>query len=106
MMKQAISLPGSQVKVKITSGPIPQPSARQVLIKVIVSGCNPKDWKLPEFATSYDGPGDTLMGMSKAGLNQGDDIAGIVEKVGDTVIEFKVCNCKMILRLFGLNETY
>ncbi|KAH6623441.1 hypothetical protein F5144DRAFT_623396 [Chaetomium tenue] len=55
--------------------PIPTPNDDQVLIKVIVSGCNPKDWKLPDiFDNSF---------------NQGDDIAGIVEKVGVNVFEFK-----------------
>jgi NADPH2:quinone reductase len=91
-MKQVINLSGHEVKVKITSGPIPSPSAKQVLIKVVVSGCNPKDWKLPEFAASYNGPDDdSPMARSKAGINQGDDIAGIVESVGEDVIEFKVC---------------
>jgi NADPH:quinone reductase-like Zn-dependent oxidoreductase len=90
-MKQVINLPGLEVKVKITSAPIPSPSAKQVLIKVIVSGCNPKDWKMPEFAASYNGPDDdSFLARSKAGINQGDDIAGIVESVGEDVIEFKV----------------
>ncbi|KAJ4349495.1 uncharacterized protein N0V89_008111 [Didymosphaeria variabile] len=89
-MKQVINLCGSEVKVKITDGPIPEPGAKQVLIKVIVSGSNPKDWKVPEFAAAYNGPDDgSVMAMSKAGVNQGDDIAGIVEKVGEDVIEFK-----------------
>jgi NADPH:quinone reductase-like Zn-dependent oxidoreductase len=55
--------------------PIPVPNDDQVLIKVVVSGSNPKDWKLPN-----------LFGGS---TNQGDDIAGIVEKVGANVFEFK-----------------
>jgi NADPH:quinone reductase-like Zn-dependent oxidoreductase len=55
--------------------PIPVPNDDQVLIKVVVSGSNPKDWKLPN-----------LFGGS---INQGDDIAGIVEKVGAKVFEFK-----------------
>jgi hypothetical protein len=46
-----------------------------VLIKVAVSGSNPKDWKTPEFTGSE--------------RNEGDDIAGIVEKVGSNVTEFK-----------------
>lgn len=55
--------------------PIPQPNADQVLIKVVVSGTNPKDWKRPEFM--------------KKPHNSGDDIAGIIEKVGENVTEFK-----------------
>lgn len=55
--------------------PIPEPDADQVLIKVVVSGSNPKDWKVPEWVGNN--------------INQGDDIAGIVEKVGANVFEFK-----------------
>jgi len=90
-MKQVINLSGMEVKTNITSAPIPEPNAKQVLIKVIVSGCNPKDWKMPEFAVGYNGPDDdSFMARSKSGINQGDDITGIVEKVGKDVIEFKV----------------
>ena len=55
--------------------PIPEPNADQVLIKVVVSGSNPKDWKVPEWVGNN--------------INQGDDVAGIVEKVGANVTEFK-----------------
>jgi len=63
-------------KVKIIDSSIPEPKDDEVLIKVIVSGSNPKDWKLPEIRNDWI-------------MNQGDDIAGIVEKVGDKVYEFK-----------------
>jgi len=66
-------LPGP--RVQIVDSPIPEPQDGQVLIKVIVSGSNPKDWKVPEVF-------DTV-------INQGDDIAGIVVKVGGNVTEFK-----------------
>ncbi|KAF4635800.1 hypothetical protein G7Y89_g2275 [Cudoniella acicularis] len=72
-MKEAIVSPGP--KVAIHDVPIPKPNADQVLIKVVVSGSNPKDWKRPNF--------------SKVAHNSGDDIAGIVEEVGENVIEFK-----------------
>ncbi|KAH8600018.1 chaperonin 10-like protein [Bisporella sp. PMI_857] len=88
MMIEAINLPGP--KVKLIRSPIPEPNNGQVLVKVVVSGSNPKDWKVPDTAASYDGPGHTLLGKSKPGMNQGDDIAGIIEKVGPGVIEFKV----------------
>jgi NADPH:quinone reductase-like Zn-dependent oxidoreductase len=42
---------------------------------VIVSGSNPKDWKIPNIFDST--------------TNSGDDIAGVVEKVGANVFEFK-----------------
>lgn len=61
-------------KVTIHNVPIPEPNADQVLIRVIYSGSNPKDWK----TVNYKGP-----------HNSGDDIAGIVEAVGENVVEFK-----------------
>lgn len=71
-MKEAIVAKGP--KVSIHDVPVPKPNADQVLIKVIYSGSNPKDWKIPE-------SGDPQ--------NSGDDIAGIVEAVGENVTEFK-----------------
>ncbi|KAL1901089.1 hypothetical protein Sste5346_002156 [Sporothrix stenoceras] len=61
--------------VKVVDVPVPTPAAGQVLIKVVVSGSNPKDWKLPEWRDNTQ--------------NSGDDIAGTVVKVGDGVTEFK-----------------
>jgi NADPH2:quinone reductase len=72
-MKEAIVAKGP--KVSIHEVPIPKPKANQVLIKVIYSGSNPKDWKLPHGTNQPH--------------NSGDDIAGIVEAVGDNVFEFK-----------------
>ncbi|EED14784.1 quinone oxidoreductase, putative [Talaromyces stipitatus ATCC 10500] len=64
-------------KAELVQSPIPSPKADQVVIKVVVSGSNPKDWKTPN-----------LWGWE--GMNQGDDIAGIVHEVGSNVVEFKV----------------
>lgn len=61
-------------RVEIVDSPIPKPNADQVLIKVVVSGSNPKDWKVPEWQNTPQ--------------NSGDDIAGIVEAVGDNITEF------------------
>ncbi|KAF3771403.1 GroES-like protein [Cryphonectria parasitica EP155] len=72
-MKEAIVAPGP--KVSLVDSPIPQPNDDQVLIQVVVSGSNPKDWKLPEWFGTNDNPGD--------------DIAGIVHQVGKNVSEFK-----------------
>jgi len=63
-------------KVEIRDTPQPKPGPKQVVIKVIVSGSNPKDWKVPKYI-----PGEPL--------NQGDDIAGYVHEVGSDVFEFK-----------------
>jgi NADPH:quinone reductase len=61
----------------IVDSPTPQPGEGQVLIKVIVSGTNPKDWKIPVFVPNLPP------------MNTGDDIAGIVHSVGAGVAEFK-----------------
>ncbi|KAK3995248.1 alcohol dehydrogenase [Cladorrhinum sp. PSN332] len=75
-MKEALVKKGT--KVGIVDTPIPQlPSPDHVLIRIVVSGSNPKDWKLPDLFPSDEG------------TNQGDDIAGIVEEVGANVYEFK-----------------
>lgn len=63
-------------RAELVQSPIPTPNDDQVVIKVIVSGSNPKDWKGPDWYNVV--------------INQGDDIAGIVHKVGTNVSEFKV----------------
>ena len=64
-------------KVEIVDSQVPSPEAGQVLIKVVVSGSNPKDWKIAEWMPHL------------TPLNTGDDIAGTIEKVGDGVTDFK-----------------
>ncbi|RYC59836.1 hypothetical protein CHU98_g6368 [Xylaria longipes] len=73
-MKEALVSEGP--KVQIRDAPIPKAGAGQVVIKVIVSGSNPKDWKVPMWL--------------KCTVNAGDDIAGVVHEVGEDVFEFKV----------------
>lgn len=41
-MKDTIVHPGP--KVEIVDSPIPEPGPEQLVIKVVVSGSNPKDW--------------------------------------------------------------
>ncbi|QDS69940.1 hypothetical protein FKW77_001965 [Venturia effusa] len=75
-MKEAFVTAGPTVEIRDV--PIPEPGPDQVVTKVVVSGSNPKDWKVAEW-------------LAKAGpINQGDDIAGIVHAVGPDVTEFKV----------------
>ena len=61
--------------MRIEDVPVPKPNADQVLIKVVVSGSNPKDWKAPIYMNDQN--------------HQGDDLAGIVHEVGSNVTEFK-----------------
>ncbi|KAB2573747.1 Protein TOXD [Lasiodiplodia theobromae] len=72
-MKQAIVKQG--LNVYIVDSPIPEPNADQIVIKVIASGVNPKDWKLAD-----------LFGLS---MVPGDDVAGVIHQVGSNVTEFK-----------------
>lgn len=65
---------GKEVTVTIKDTPIPTPGDKQVVIRVVAVGLNPKDWKVLE------------AGKLK---NEGDDIAGYVHAVGAKVTEFK-----------------
>ncbi|KAL4733826.1 GroES-like protein [Aspergillus similis] len=65
------------ISVTIRDTDIPVPEAGQVLIRVVVSGTNPKDWKLPLWWPTDGTP-----------TNQGDDIAGYIEAVGEGVMGF------------------
>ncbi|KAK9366541.1 chaperonin 10-like protein [Lipomyces kononenkoae] len=73
-MKEAI-VSGDHVGVKIVDVPIPTPGDDEVLVKVEVTGSNPKDWKVP---VSGERP-----------HNSGDDIAGTIVSVGKSVLEFR-----------------
>ncbi|KXH41176.1 alcohol dehydrogenase [Colletotrichum simmondsii] len=75
-MKEAIF--DGRLKVEIHDVPIPAPGPGQILIKTFISGTNPKDWKVPKVWASHLPP-----------LNHGDDIAGVVQTVGDGVLGFK-----------------
>ena len=87
-MKEIINLPGPSTK--LIDSPIPSINDDQVLIKVVVSGSNPKDWKVAELANDPNSFLYSRYSHVRDGVNQGDDIAGVVEKVGKNVVEFKV----------------
>ncbi len=70
-MKEAIINKGP--KVEIRESPVPVPELSQIVTKVVVSVSNPKDWKRPEWGGE--------------GVNQEDDIAGVVHAVGSNVVE-------------------
>jgi NADPH:quinone reductase-like Zn-dependent oxidoreductase len=75
-MKEALVDKTITVTVRDTAIPVPGPS--QICIRVVVSGTNPKDWKVP-----------SLWIQDALPSNQGDDIAGYVEEVGEGVVGFK-----------------
>ncbi|KAK9324884.1 chaperonin 10-like protein [Lipomyces orientalis] len=73
-MKEVIVY-GEPLRAELVDSPIPIPADDEVLIKVEVSGSNPKDWKYPLY--------------TKRPHNSGDDIAGTIVSVGKSVLEFK-----------------
>ncbi|KAK1535163.1 alcohol dehydrogenase [Colletotrichum costaricense] len=75
-MKEAIF--DCNLKVEIHDIPIPIPGPGQILIKNVISGTNPKDWKVPKIWAPQLPP-----------LNHGDDIAGFVKSIGEGVLGFK-----------------
>ncbi|KAK6214069.1 hypothetical protein LQW54_004846 [Pestalotiopsis sp. IQ-011] len=74
-MPQQVIVQPSIEAYQIIHTPIPVPGENQVVIKVVVAGSNPKDWKLPLWRNEA--------------RNSGDDLAGIVHSVGKNVLEFK-----------------
>ena len=81
-MQEAIVYEGPVVHIINT--PIPTPAAGQVLIKVHVTGSNPKDWK--------------TWWVPKP-INQGNDMAGIIHSVGEGVVSFQPGD-----RVFALHQ--
>lgn len=78
-MKEALvaASNSSELSVTIHDTSIPTPGPGQVLIKIAVTGTNPKDWKIPK-----------MMRKGQPGMNTGDDMAGYVESVGEGVKGF------------------
>ncbi|KAM0334406.1 hypothetical protein ACHAQA_001432 [Verticillium albo-atrum] len=66
----------NNLDVEIREVPVPKYGAGELLIRTVVSGTNPKDWKVPK-----------VYGGEPA--NHGDDIAGYVEAVGEGVTGFR-----------------
>ncbi|KAL3466896.1 GroES-like protein [Aspergillus heterothallicus] len=74
-MKEALVT--KHTTVTMHTVPIPTPAANQLLVRVAACGLNPKDWKMPTHWPEDGTP-----------TNQGDDIAGYVETVGENVLGF------------------
>lgn len=73
---------GNNDIVNYTDMVCPEPKAGEVLIKVKTAGVNPVDWKI------RNGAGER-MGL-KLPIMLGGEIAGVIEKVGQEVNDFKV----------------
>ncbi|KAH8811022.1 putative zinc binding dehydrogenase [Xylogone sp. PMI_703] len=75
MLEVFLSAKNGRIMSEIRDVDIPEPGPDEVLVQVVATDSNPKDWKV-------------LMGRDQP-LDSGDDIAGIVHKVGSNVIEYK-----------------
>ena len=70
----------ADTNVTIHDVPLPKiTNSHQIIVKVVVSGCNPKDWKMPA---------GMLVSIGNC-PNSGDDIAGVVHEVGSAVLNFR-----------------
>jgi NADPH:quinone reductase len=74
---KSVFVSGNPLKTEIRDVGIPAPGPNEVLVKVVCCGSNPKDWKMPEQLEK----GQVL--------NQGQDMSGVVESVGENVYEFR-----------------
>lgn len=74
-MKEAFATStNDKIEVSIKDSPIPTPNEYQLVIRVVATGLNPKDWKY----------------LNDKPSNQGEDVAGYVHAVGSKVTEFHV----------------
>ncbi|KAI4085966.1 MAG: hypothetical protein LQ344_007976 [Seirophora lacunosa] len=73
-------------RTAFAGSPIPKPGPDQIVIRVDVAGCNPKDYKTYWFPEP---------------LNQGNDVAGYVHEVGSNVVEFKAGDAAFALHEVG-----
>ena len=75
--------------IRVKEIPTPAISSRQVLVAVKAMGTNPVDYKLPHIFP---------VSLTAGGKVVGNDFAGVVDKVGAEVAEFKVGD-----KVFGLS---
>ncbi|KAH7305179.1 chaperonin 10-like protein [Stachybotrys elegans] len=95
-MKEALVAP--DLSVSIRDVPTPQPGPDELLIKVIVAGSNPKDWKHPHFFSQTVNTGDDVagyvsaVGANVAGFREGDRVAGyhVIFAPGGTFAEYAI----------------
>lgn len=76
-MKEALIRQDLDVEIREIGTPNPGPG--EVLIRIEVTGSNPKDWKNAR--------------ISDTPVNSGDDMAGTVIEVGDGVVDFGSSSC-------------
>lgn len=73
---------GNNDVLNLIDSEIPEPAAREILVKVYAAGINPVDWRIRSGA-------GTRFGLTLP-IPLGSEIAGTVEKLGDGVSGFKI----------------
>ena len=73
-MKEALL--NKDLRIDLVDSPIPKPQAHQLVIKVEVSGFNPKDYQ-----TRW---------VAKLPIDLGDELTGTVHEVGEGITGFEV----------------
>lgn len=69
--------------LELADAAVPEPGAREVLVRVVAAAINPIDWKLRE------GPVKLLSGW-RFPLGQGLEFASFVERIGRSVTDYAV----------------
>jgi NADPH2:quinone reductase len=78
--QKALMLEAVQQPIALGERRVPEPQGGEILIKTTVVGINPYDWRARDWGLFVEG---------KLPLVLGNDIAGVVEKVGSGVTRFK-----------------
>jgi NADPH:quinone reductase-like Zn-dependent oxidoreductase len=79
-MQAMVSTSAGSLDLKLEGVPVPQPAAGEVLIRIYAASVNPVDWK------ALMGP---QRGVADVARIPGRDVAGVIEKVGPGVTQFK-----------------
>ncbi|KAM5377859.1 hypothetical protein ACJZ2D_004763 [Fusarium nematophilum] len=95
-MKEAIVAP--DITVKVIDSPVPEPGPGEVLIRVVVSGTNPKDWKVPVWTDTASNSGDDIagtvvsLGTNVRGFHEGDRVAAfhVMRTSGGSFAEYAI----------------
>jgi NADPH:quinone reductase-like Zn-dependent oxidoreductase len=87
-MKEVIVHPTPELYTSIHEVPIPEPGPDEMVIKVVVTGSNPKGLLLPRSIyhdSSNSHPDWDHLTSMNVSLNSGDDIAGVIHSLGSNV---------------------
>ena len=74
--EKQLALITTQTESYFTTLPVPTPGPGEILVQNIAVASNPKDWKVPKYNPGYE-------------CVEGNDIAGIVVRVGEGVTNFR-----------------